>query len=150
MTDLDEILYNAVTADTSLMTVTSGRIKSTCFEVSPEEQDNTPLPYIIVSDDGLTNDQTTKDNTWESSEDRVQASVEVGAKSPKQVKQLIRQVRKAVYRYVSTMKEEDVPYLLNVQTSGVAWDWTKPCYFSSVSYQCIVDNNLEDDEQEEQ
>jgi hypothetical protein len=88
MTDLDEILYNAVTTDTSLMTVTSGRIKSTCFEVSPEEQDNTPLPYIIVSDDGLTNDQTTKDNTWESSEDRVQASVEVGAKSPKQVKQL--------------------------------------------------------------
>ena len=51
MIALDEIIYNALRADADLMTAVGGRIVSTCFEVSPDEQDNTPLPCIIVMDD---------------------------------------------------------------------------------------------------
>ena len=43
----------------------------------------------------------------------------------------------------------DIPNLQSVQTNGVAWDWMKPCYHSTVSYQCDVENGLYDDEQEE-
>lgn len=146
--ELDKLFYDALQADETLKTVVGGRIVSTCFEVGPDEKDNTPLPCIIVTDDGLTNNQQTKDNVWESGEDRVQASVEVDATSPKQVKRLIRMVRKAINNYITSLYTQcaDIPNLQSVQTNGVAWDWMKPCYHSTVSYQCDVENGLYDDE----
>ena len=135
MIELDKLFYDALQADNTLTAYIGGtdRITSTCFEVSPDEADNTPLPCIIVTDDGLTNNQQSKDNVWESDEDRVQASVEVDGTSPKQVKQLIRMVRKAINNYVTTLytQGEDIPNLQSVQTNGVAWDWMKPCYHST-------------------
>jgi hypothetical protein len=131
-------------ADADLVLAVGGRIESTCFEVSPDEQDNTPLPCIIVTDDGLSNQPTDKDIEWEAGEDRVQASVEVDAKDPKQVKQLIRMVRKAISNYITSLYEngEEIPCLQSVQTNGVAWDWMKPCYHSTITYQCDVQNDL--------
>ena len=144
MMELDEILYNALRADADLMAAVDDRVESTCFEVSPEEQDNTPLPCIIVTDDGLTNEPGTKDTEWESDEDRVQASIEVDAESPKAVKQLLRMVRRAVSDHIAQMADngEDIPCLQSVQTSGVAWDWMKPCYHGTITYQCIMFNNI--------
>jgi hypothetical protein len=142
--ELDELFFNALMADADLVLAVGGRIESTCFEVSPDEQDNTPLPCIIVTDDGLSNQPTDKDIEWEAGEDRVQASVEVDAKDPKQVKQLIRMVRKAISNYITSLyeKDEEIPCLQSVQTNGVAWDWMKPCYHSTITYQCDVKNDL--------
>ena len=142
--DLDEMFYHALKADRQLMAAVSGRVKSTCFEVSPEEIDNTPTPCLIVGDDGLQNDDTTKDTEWESEEDRVQASVEIDADSPKEVKRLLLMVRRAIARYMAG--QEQIPELLGVQTSGVAWDWMKPCYHETISYQCVVENHLYDED----
>ena len=142
--ELDELFFNALMEDADLVLAVGGRIESTCFEVSPDEQDNTPLPCIIVTDDGLSNQPTDKDIEWEAGEDRVQASVEVDAKDPKQVKQLIRMVRKAIFNYITSLYEkgEEIPCLQSVQTNGVAWDWMKPCYHSTITYQCDVQNDL--------
>ena len=142
--ELDELFFNALMADADLVLAVGGRIESTCFEVSPDEQDNTPLPCIIVTDDGLSNQPTDKDIEWEAGEDRVQASVEVDAKDPKQVKQLIRMVRKAIANYITSLYEkgEEIPCLQSVQTNGVAWDWMKPCYHSTITYQCDIENDL--------
>ena len=142
--ELDELFFNALMADGELVLAVGGRIESTCFEVSPDEQDNTPLPCIIVTDDGLTNQPDTKDAEWESPIDRVQASVEVDAKDPKDVKALIGMVRKAIANYIASQSAngEDIPYLQSVQTNGVAWDWMKPCYHSTITYQCDVENYL--------
>jgi hypothetical protein len=131
-------------ADADLVLAVSGRIESTCFEVSPDGEDNTQLPCIIVTDDGLTNQTTDKDVEWESIQDRVQASVEVSAKDPKDVKTLIRMVRKAIANYISSLydKGEDIPTLQSIQTNGVAWDWMKPCYHETITYQCDVPNDL--------
>lgn len=138
------MFYHALKADQQLMAAVSGRVKSTCFEVSPEEIDNTPTPCLIVGDDGLQNDDTTKDTEWESEEDRVQASVEIDADSPKEVKRLLLMVRRAIARYMAG--QEQIPELLGVQTSGVAWDWMKPCYHETISYQCVVENHLYDED----
>ena len=147
MIALDEILYNALKADAELMTTVGGRIVSTCFEVSPDEQDNTPLPCIIVMDDGLQNQPEMKDSTWEATEDRVQASVEIDAPSPREVKQLIRMCRKAIADYITQMDEDDeeIPYLESIQSNGIAWDWMKPCYHSTLTYNCTIDNDYEQD-----
>lgn len=144
--ELDEIFYAALTSDEGIMTATSGRIISTCFEVSPEKDDNTPLPYIIITDDPFTNEQGTKDTRWESNHDSVQAGVEISAISPKEVKRLRRMVRKAIDNYISTM-EGGIPELQSLTNEGIQWDWMKPCYWDKLHYQCVVEN-IEDDEQD--
>jgi len=146
MLELDEIFYAALTADETIVNDTGGRIYSTCIEVPPTDTDNTDLPYIIIMDDGLQNDQSTKDDVWESMDDRVQASIEISAKSPKEVKRLTRLCRKAIANYIATMEGER-PYLVSLTTDGTSWDWTKPCYYKTLQYQCDVTN--EDDEQDE-
>ena len=144
--ELDEIFFNALMADAELVLAVGGRIESTCFEVAPDEKDNTQLPNIIITDDGLTNQPTTKDMEWESDEDRVQASVDVAADDPKKVKQLVRMVRKAIANYMATLDpaKDEIPCLQSVQTTGVAWDWMKPCYHDVIIYQCDVDNHIYD------
>ena len=145
MVELDEILYNAIKADADLMQVVGGRVVSTCFEVAPDEQDNTQLPCIIVTDDGLTNQPTDKDCDWEAEEDRIQASVEVDGRSPREVKELSRLVRRAVAAYVRALADDGdpVPQLESLQVSGVAWDWMKPCYHTMLTYNCIIECNYE-------
>ena len=145
MIAVDELLYNALKADADVMQAVGGRIVSTCFEVGPDEDDNTPLPCIIITDDGLQNTPEDKDYTWESDEDRVQASVEVDAESPKAVKQLMRMCRKAIADYIRELDDdgEEVPILESVQSNGIAWDWFKPCYHSTITYNCIIKNDNE-------
>lgn len=150
MKQVDQILYDAIRADEDLMTAIGGRVVSTCFEVSPTEQDNTPLPNIIVTDDGFQNLESTKDELWDGCEDRVQAGVDVAAESPKEVQQLIRMVRRAVQNHVILMSDngEEIPQLLSLTSDGLAWDWLKPCYYQRLTYQCTI-NTEQDDEQNE-
>lgn len=145
MKELDEIIYDALIADNGLGEVIKGGIHSTRVEVPPGEDDNTPLPYIIITDDPFQNGTGTKDDVWESETDRVQASVIISARNPAEVKQLRRMVRRAVAAHVATL--QNIPYLASLSNDGIAWDWTKPCYYDSLHYQCDV--NIDDYGQEE-
>jgi hypothetical protein len=144
MKQVDEIIYDAIRADEELMTAISGHVVSTCFEVSPTDADNTPLPYIIVTDDGFQNQVESKDDGWEGTEDRVSVGVEVAAESPQDVKRLIRMVRQAVASYIGQMYDdgEDIPELDSLSSDGLAWDWTKPCYYQRLTYQCITNTEV--------
>ena len=146
--ELDEIIYNALTADNQVMSAIGGRIKSTCIEVPPTDEDNTPLPYIIIEEESSQNDQGTKDDVWESDVDIVNVGVIVSATSPKAVKRLRRMVRKAVGSYIESMTE-DIPYLRSLSWEGIAWDWTKPCYYDTLHYQCDMVIKEEENEQED-
>ena len=152
MKQVDEIIYDAIKADDDLMAAIGGRVVSTCFEVPPEEEDNTPLPNIIIIDDGLVNQQTTKDCVWEAAEDRVQVSVDIAANSPKDVKTLVKMVRRAVESYIGTLytQGEDIPELESLTADQLKWDWMVPCYHQTLTYQCITISDTDDDEQEEQ
>lgn len=149
MLRLDKILFDAITADSELLQAVGGRVKSTCFEVSPDEQDNTPLPYIVIRDLGKQPAQTTKDDEWMPSLWNVGAGIEVGANSPNEVDAIVMKAMKDVANYMQTL-EGDVPYLNEgfPQTQGVQWDWMKPCYWDLAQYQCDVEYT-EDDEQDE-
>ena len=131
------------------MTAIGGRVVSTCFEVSPDETDNTPLPNIIVEYDGFQNQDTTKDSVWEGEDDEVQVTVDIAAKSPNEVKDLVRMVRRAVSRYIIGMYEnrEVVPELDKLSSDGLQWDWMRPCYYQKLTYNCAIKSTT-DDEQE--
>ena len=145
--ELDEIIYAALTANTELSSLAGG-IHSTCIEVPPTDADNTPLPYIIITDDPFQNQTGTKDNVWEGDVDSVQAGVEIAADSPKEVKRLRRLVRKAVANYIETAELDNVPYLQNLTNDGIAWDWTKPCYYDTLHYQCDMYFPIDDDNEQ--
>ena len=151
MKQVDEIIYDAISADTDLMEAIGGRVVSTCFEVPPYDIDNTQTPYIIVHDSGFFNQQTTKDNLWESEEDQVTTTVEVAADSPGEVKQIVRKIRAAVASYISTMyaNGSEVPELQSLNSDGIDWDWMKPCYYQHLNYQCITNADNTDEQEEE-
>ena len=144
MKQVDEIIYDAIRANEELMTAISGHVVSTCFEVSPTDADNTPLPYIIVTDDGFQNQVESKDDGWEGTEDRVSVGVEVAAESPQEVKRLILKVRQSVASYINQMYDdgEDIPELDSLSSDGLAWDWSKPCYYQRLTYQCITNTEV--------
>jgi hypothetical protein len=151
MKSVDEIIYDAICADTALMEAIGSRVVSTCFEVPPAEADNTPLPNIIVTDDGFQNQNGSKDCVWESGEDRVQVTVDVAADSPKEVKRLIRMVRRAVENHIVLMSATDgcIPELDSLSSNGIAWDWMKPCYYQQLSYQCTVPSETDIDNEQD-
>ena len=149
MKQVDEIIYDAISADETLMSMiaytksngdTGHALVSTCFEIPPDELDNTPLPNIIITFDGFQNQQTTKDCVWEAGEDRVQVGVDVAASSPDEVKQIVRKVRKTVETYIGTLYTQGdvIPELESLSSDGIAWDWMKPCYYQQITYQCTV------------
>ena len=144
MKTVDEIIYDAIKADDALMQAIGGRVVSTCFEVSPTEADNTPLPNIIVTDEGFQNQQTTKDYVWEAAEDRVQVGVDIAAKSPQEVKHLVRMCRHAIEQYTGNMYHngEDIPVLDSLLSDGLAWDWMRPCYFQRLTYSCTTNADI--------
>jgi hypothetical protein len=147
MQQLDAIIYDAITADAGLMTAIGSRVVSTCFEVPPTEDDNTPLPNVIITDDGFQNQVGTKDTVWESGEDRVQVSVDIAAQSPNEVKTLVKAVRRAIEAHMVSLYEqgEDTPELENLSSGGLAWDWMKPCYYQKLTYQCITQSDTDNE-----
>ena len=151
MKQVDEIIYDAIKADTDLMTAIGSRVVSTCFEVPPTEDDNTPVPNIIITDDGFQAEIFTKDDIWDSDTDRVQATVDIAASSPEEVKQLVKAVRKVVNDYIHLMCEsgQDIPSLQSLTSDGVQWDWMKPCYYQKLYYTCDVAVDLDADNTED-
>ena len=151
MKTVDEIIYDAICADETLMEAIGNRVVSTCFEIPPTDEDNTQLPNIIITFDGFQNQQTTKDCVWEAAEDRVQVGVDVAASSPDEVRQIVRKVRKAVEQYVATLytQGEDIPELESLSSDGIAWDWMKPCYYQRLNYQCITNADIEDEQEKD-
>ena len=140
MKTVDELIYEAIVADESLMTTIGGRVTSTCFEIPPDQLDNTEVPNIIITDDGFQAQIFTKDDVWDSDTDRVQATVDIAGKSPEEVKTLARMVRKAVNDYIHAMYEsgQDIPSLQSLTSDGIGWDWMKPCYHQNLYYTCDV------------
>lgn len=146
MMTLDEIIYNAICADDSIMEAIGGRVKSTSFELPPDQEDKVSLPNIIVYDGGAQAQLDNKDCEWLPAYDSVQACIEISAKSPKAVKQLVKAVRMAIANYVETLSSDDTLYLDSITTDGTAWDWTRPCYYDTIRYQCQIYNDYEQED----
>jgi hypothetical protein len=53
-------------------------------------------------------------------------------------------VRQAVASYIGQMYDdgEDTPELDSLSSDGLAWDWSKPCYYQRLTYQCITNTEV--------
>ena len=149
MKTVDEMIYEAIVADETLMTLIGDRVVSTCFEIPLDQLDNTEVPNIIITDDGFTNNVTSKDCVWEGGEDEVRVTVDIAGNSPEEVRQIMRKVRKAVETYIANLGT-DMPELVSLTSGELAWDWMKPCYYKPLIYQCITKADIDDEEEDNQ
>ena len=138
----DKVFYNALRSNASLMAQVGGRIESTSIPVPDEELDNTPVPYIIISFDGLQNEGFTKDNDFEGDTDKVQVSIEVAAQSRDELGQIMTDIRETVIEYFEDTEGhawDDYDYIPQNYTftaSAVGYDSMKPCYYQTLTYNC--------------
>lgn len=138
----DKVFYNALRTNSSVMALVSGRIESTSIPVPDEEFLNEPVPYIIITFDGLQNEGFTKDNDFEGDTDMVQVSIEVAAESRDALGTIMEAIRKAVIDYFEDEEGhawDDYDYVPNSYTftaSAIGYDSVKPCYFQTLTYNC--------------
>ena len=115
-----------------------GRIYSTAIPLPDEDADNVPVPYIIVTFDGLTNDQTTKDSL-EANTDTVNIGVEITAGSRADLARLTTAVCSQIRSYMENAIDDPLtPYDYQFTADPVQYDAEKPCYWQTLRYQCDI------------
>lgn len=138
----DKVFYNALRSNDDLMATVSGRIESTSIPVPDDEFENTPLPYIIITFDGLQNEGYTKDNNFEGHQDRVQVSIEVAANTRDDLGDIMQTIRQTIIDYFEDDEHHEaddydlVPENYVFTAGPIAYDWMKSCYFQTLSYNC--------------
>ena len=142
----DKIFFAALKANSKIGEVTGGRIYSTAIPVPDDNLDNEPLPYIIVTFDGLSNEDLTKDSSFESSADKVQVGIEVVCKDRESLGELTQAVRKQVLSFfreyeppTDPMKEDLSPLIpddYDFTASEISYDPVMPCFYQKLTYVC--------------
>lgn len=138
----DIIFVKALRANADLMAqLAAGDVYNTAIALPDEDLDNAPLPYAIVTFDGLNNDIDTKDDPFESESDSVNISIEIAAKTRNELGQLAEAIRRQVHQYFINADPTDEDYELvptdyQFSAQAVNYDSMKPCYWQVLSYQC--------------
>ena len=143
--DLLEKLTESIDDDGTTVIDETPRLYGTAIGLPDDDADNVPVPYVIVTFDGLTNDQGTKDDRYESPYDTVNIGVEVTAKTLDDLHTLTQMVRDTILSYLRANETAIMDY--NFAAQQIQYDSLKPCYWQVLTYQCDV-INTNDDEQE--
>ena len=143
--DLLEKLTESIDDDGTTVIDETPRLYGTAIGLPDDDAENVPVPYVIVTFDGLTNDQGTKDDRYESEYDTVNIGVEVTAKTLDDLHDLTQMVRDTILAYLRTNDTAIMDY--NFAAQQIQYDSLKPCYWQVLTYQCDT-VNTHDDEQE--
>ena len=136
---LEALGYDAQTGEPA-------RLYCTAIPLPDDDAENVPVPYVIVTFDGLTNDQCTKDDRYESEYDTVNIGVEVTARNINELHDLTQMVRATILSY---LRENDTAIMdYNFAAQQIQFDSLKPCYWQVLTYQCDVENHLNDNDDE--
>ena len=150
----DAIFVKALRSNAALIaSLPAGDVYNTAIALPDEDADNAPLPYVIVSFDGLNNQDATKDDDFEADSDQVQIGIEIAAETRPQLGELARSVRKTLREYFREHQDDDsdedyqlIPEDMTLSAQPVQYDSLKPCYWQRLTYQC--DTNIDDYEQD--
>lgn len=141
----DSIFIAAIKASQNIMSQIGGRLYSTSIPLPDEDVDNVPVPYVIVTFDGLNNEQTTKDDPFESEDDKVNIGIEVCAKNRAELSLLAKRIRSQVHSYMVSMLQNENPAITDyvMSADAVQYDSMKPCYWQTLRYVCDVTNTFD-------
>jgi len=137
----DLFFYNALKADDDIMEETEGRIFNTARNEEDENEDK--LPYIIITYDGMQNDQGTKDSTGESDIDRDTISVLCVAEDREDLADLMEMVRPCIKDAMEDQDATEQGFIIDdysLTASAIECDPSRPCHFQTLTYQCETNN----------
>ena len=140
----DSIFVDALKSNSTLVKSVGGRIYGTAIPLPDEDADNAPVPYLIVTFDGLNNDVDSKDDEMESDTDKVNISIEVVGETLAKLHELTQAVRDTVRDYLATNDTDITEYQFGAQ--AIQYDSLKPCYWQVLTYQCDVENLMNDEQ----
>ena len=143
--DLMEKLSKFIDDDGTTVIDETPRLYGTAIGLPDDDADNVPVPYVIVTFDGLTNDQGTKDDRYESDYDTVNIGVEVTAKTLDDLHTLTQMVRDTILSYLRTNETAILDY--NFAAQQIQYDSLKPCFWQVLTYQCDVNNTYDEQDQ---
>ena len=141
----DSIFIAAIQSNPALVERIGGRLYGTAIPLPDEDADNVPVPYVIVTFNGLNNQNQTKDDVYESNYDTVNIGVEVTGKTIDDLHELTQELRDTILSYFRENKTAVSDYTFSAD--AIQYDSLKPCYWQTLRYQCEVEN-LNDDEQD--
>lgn len=140
----DAIFVRAIHSNASLMSqLPAGDVYNTAIALPDVDLDNAKIPYVIVSFDGLQNDDATKDSLYEGSTDKVQIGITVAAQTRPQLGRLVTEIRKTIREFFENITDDDNDYSLvptdyQFTAQAVQYDSDRPCYWQMLNYQCDV------------
>ena len=137
----DKIFYNALRSNATLMEQVGGRIESTSIPVPDDQFMNEPVPYIIITFDGLQNEGFTKDNNFEGDTDKVVVGIDVTANNRDELGDLVETIRQTVIEYFENVTKGDadwplIPTNYTFSASAIGYESMKPCYYQTLTYNC--------------
>jgi hypothetical protein len=141
----DSIIIAAIQSNPALVERIGSRLYGTAIPLPDEDADNVPVPYIIVTFNGLNNQNETKDDVYESNYDTVNIGVEVAGETIDDLHDLTQEVRDTILSYFREHETAVKDYTFSAD--AIQYDSLKPCYWQTLRYQCEV-YNLNDDEQD--
>ena len=147
----DIIFITALQQSQAIASIVGDRIYDTAIPLPDEDAENVPVPYLIVTYDGMQNDAGTKDNLYEGSEDRVPIGIECVAETRPQLALLTKTVRDVIKaQFIANIEameegsEDDdlrlTPIDYQLSASAVQYDGDKPCYWQVLNYACVTTN----------
>ena len=175
----DKLFFEILKADTALMEAIGGRLHNTVIGNPEVDEANEPVPYVIVMFAGLSNDDTTKDDPYEGSTDTVNIEIEVAGNNVEELTDIAKRIRKTIHRemtWVQSFAElrdsddftledandfrlmvvrdyddiySDIPYDYRFSTSDKTYNMMKPCFGMILQYQCSVENEINDEDDEQ-
>lgn len=145
----DIIFVKALRSNAELIgQLPAGDVYNTAIALPDEEAENAPLPYIIVSFDGLNNQDTTKDDAFESESDRVQIGITICTGEREELGDMAVAVRTTIREYFrehyGDETDEDfalIPDDITLNAQGVQYDSMKPCFWQVLNYQCDTETD---------
>lgn len=128
----DIAVMHSLNRSDALITLVENRIFNTMRPEYDEQEDK--IPYIVVTYEGMTNDNDNKDSI-EGDEDVERVNVLIVAQDRVQLSNIVNAARTAIRDYLGGDAFDTYGIAdYSVSASAILGDWTVPCVYQSLNY----------------
>lgn len=138
----DRVFFDALKANTTFMAAISNRLYNTAIPLPDNKAANVPAPYVIISFDGFSNDESTKDS-YEGATDNVSVGIMIVAATREKLAELVDAIRTTIESYMENVEDTDpdfseVPVDYHLSGSQISYDPGKNARYIQLTYACSV------------
>ena len=138
--DTSALFYRILSGNAELEKLTDGRIYSVAIAMPEMDIDNSLVPWVIITFQGLNNDEATKDDPYESSMDTVEIGIDITANTPDDLMAMSQLVRDIIHDEFVNGDTFNGIYDYKFSAGPMGYDDVTPCFEQVLHYSCSVSN----------